>query len=147
VGARLDLNFCVRLAGEMKETAGRLFVWGTYFLAAAVIVQFLLAGLGIFADSYFFFWHAVVNAPIILLLALVLVLIGWFGGVPVRLRWLMAAIIGLALLQSLLLLPTHMPSPGALRYISGLHVVNALFIFWVALQLLDRTRVWAAKPA
>jgi Family of unknown function (DUF6220) len=131
----------------MKDTARRAFVWGTYVVAAAVVVQFLLAGLGIFADSYFFFFHAVVNAPIIALLPLVLVLVGWYGGVPVRLRWLMAAIFGLTVLQSLLLVPYHMPSSGALRYISGLHVVNALFLFWVTLQLLDRTRAWAANPA
>ena len=131
----------------MKDTARRAFVWGTYVVAAAVVVQFLLAGLGIFADSYFFFFHAVVNAPIIALLPLVLVLVGWYGGVPIRLRWLMAAIFGLTVLQSVLLVPTHMDAPVALRYISGLHVVNALFIFWVTLQLLDGTRVWAAKPA
>jgi hypothetical protein len=131
----------------MKDTARRAFVWGTYVVAAAVVVQFLLAGLGIFADSYFFFFHAVVDAPIIALLPLVLVLVGWYGGVPIRLRWLMAAIFGLTVLQSLLLVPYHMLSSGALRYISGLHVVNALFIFWVALVLLDRTRAWAAKPA
>jgi len=131
----------------MKDNARHVFLWGTYVVAAAVVVQFLLAGLGIFADSYFFFFHAVVNAPIIALLPLVLVLVGWYGGVPVRLRWLMAAIFGLTVLQSLLLAPTHMDAPVALRYISALHVVNALFIFWVTLQLLDRTRAWAAKPA
>jgi len=81
------------------------------------------------------------------LLPLVLVLVGWLGGVPVRLRWLMAAIFGLTVLQSLLLFPYHMDARGVLRYVSGLHVVNALFIFWVTLQLLDRTRAWAAKPA
>ncbi len=131
----------------MKDIARRVFVWGTYVVAAAVVVQFLLAGLGVFADSGFLRWHATVNGAIVGLLPLVLVLVGWFGGVPVRLRWLMAAIFGLTVLQSLLLVPTHMDSPGALRYISGLHVVNALFIFWVTLQLLDRTRAWAAKPA
>jgi hypothetical protein len=131
----------------MKDAARRAFVWGTYVVAAAVVVQFLLAGLGIFADSYFFFFHAAVNAPLIALLPLVLVLVGWYGGVPVRLRWLMAAIFGLTVLQSVLLVPTHLDAPGALRYISGLHVVNALFIFWVTLQLLDGTRVWAGKPA
>jgi hypothetical protein len=131
----------------MKDNARRVFVWGTYVVAAAVVVQFLLAGLGIFANSGFLRWHATVNGAIVGLLPLVLVLVGWLGGVPVRLRWLMAAIFGLTVLQSLLLVPTHMDSPGALRYISGLHVVNALFIFWVTLQLLDRTRAWAPKPA
>ena len=131
----------------MKATARRVFVWGTYVVAAAVVVQFLLAGLGIFADSGFFFWHANVNAAIVGLLPLVLVLVGWLGGVPVRLRWLMVAIFGLTALQSLLLFPYHAGAQGALRYISALHVVNALFIFWVTLQLVDRVRAWAAKPA
>ena len=131
----------------MKDTARRLYVWGTYVVAAAVVVQFLLAGLGIFGNWGFFFWHATVNGAIIGLLPLVLVLVGWLGGAPVRLRWLMAAIFGLTVLQSLLLVPYHSDAQGVLRYISGLHVVNALFIFWVTLQLLDRTRAWAAKPA
>ncbi len=131
----------------MRENAGRLFVWGTYVVAIAVVVQFLLAGLGVFADSEFLRWHATVNGAIVGLLPLVLVLVGWLGGVPVRLRWLMAAIFGLTVLQSLLLFPYHMDARGVLRYVSGLHVVNALFIFWVTLQLLDRTRAWAAKPA
>ena len=131
----------------MRETAGRLFVWGTYVVAIAVVVQFLLAGLGVFADSEFLRWHATVNGAIVGLLPLLLVLVGWLGGVPVRLRWLMAAIFGLTVLQSLLLFPYHMDARGVLRHVSGLHVVNALFIFWVTLQLLDRTRAWAAKPA
>ena len=97
----------------MRETAGRLFVWGTYVVAIAVVVQFLLAGLGVFADSEFLRWHATVNGAIVGLLPLVLVLVGWLGGVPVRLRWLMAAIFGLTVLQSLLLFPYHMDARGA----------------------------------
>ena len=131
----------------MRENAGRLFVWGTYVVAAAVVVQFLLAGLEVFADSGFLFWHASVNSVVVGLLPLVLVLVGWLGRVPGRLLWLMAAMFGLTVLQSLLLFPYHLDARGALRYISGLHVVNALFMAWVVLQLVDRTRAWAARPA
>ncbi len=131
----------------MRDTARRVFVWGVYVVAAAVVVQFLLAGLGVFADSGFLFWHATVNGAVVGLLPLVLVLIGWLGGVPGRLLGLAAAIFGLTVLQSLLLFPYHLDGRGALRLISGLHVVNALFIFWVTLQLLDRTRAWAVRPA
>lgn len=131
----------------MRDTARRVFVWGVYVVAAAVVVQFLLAGLGVFADSGFLFWHATVNGAVVGLLPLVLVLIGWLGGVPGRLLGLAAAIFGLTVLQSLLLFPYHLDARGALRLISGLHVVNALFIFWVTLQLLDRTRAWAVRPA
>src|SRR5258708_22202181 len=131
----------------MRDPARGVFVWGTFVVAAAVVVQFLLAGLGIFADSGFLRVHATVNGAIVGLLPLVLVLVGWIGGVPVPLRWLMAAIFGLTVLQALLLFPYHLGAPRALRYISGLHVVNALFVFWVTLQVLDRTRAWAANSA
>src|SRR5207302_6810410 len=90
----------------------------------------------------FFFWHAVVNASVIFLLPVLLVLIGWIGGVPGRLLWLAAAISGLTVLQSLLLAPYHMAVEGPGRAISGLHVLNALFLFWVMLQLVERTQEW-----
>ena len=81
------------------------------------------------------------------LLPLALVLVGWLGCVPGRLLWLTAAIFGLTALQSLLLFPYHLDARGPLRYISGLHVVNALFMAWVVLQVVDRTRAWAARTA
>jgi hypothetical protein len=31
-----------------------------------------------------------------------------------------------------------------LRAISALHVINAFFIFWVAIELVDRTRLYMA---
>ena len=73
---------------------------------------------------------------------MLLVLIGWIGGVPGRLLWLAAAISGLTMLQSLLLAPYHMAVEGPWRAISDLHVLNALFLFWVMLQLVERTREW-----
>jgi len=89
-----------------------------------------------------------VNAPIIFFLPLIAVLIGWLGRVPRRLLLLTAAIAGLTVLQSIFLIPYHMDgSPTWLRAFSALHVVNAIFIFWVTLQVLDNTRTWAARPA
>lgn len=131
----------------MRETARRVYVWGVYVVAAAVVLQFLLAGLIVFADAGFRVWHTTFNAAVIGLLPLVLVLIGWYGRVPGRLLGWTAAIFGLTVLQSLLLFPYHLDARGLLRLVSGLHVLNALFIFWVALQLVDRTRLWAARPA
>ena len=132
----------------MRETARRVYPWAIYVLAVAVVVQFLLAGLGIFTNAYFFFFHAVVNAPIIFFLPLIAVLIGWLGRVPGRMLALTAAVAGLTVLQSIFLIPYHIDgAPPWLRAISALHVLNALFIFWVALQLVDRTRTWAARPA
>lgn len=129
----------------MRETAGKVFVVGTWVVLAAVLLQVLLAGLGVFGDSSFFFWHAAVNSLVVGLLPLVLVLIGWLAGVPVRTRWLAASVFGLTVLQSLLLAPYHMNAVGVLRAISGLHVLNAILIFWVSLQLVERARTWSHR--
>jgi hypothetical protein len=127
----------------MRTAAGRVFEVGTWVVMAAVLVQFLLAGLGVFTDAGFLFWHAAVNSLVVGLLPLLLVLIGWLGGVPGRVLRLGAAIFGLTVLQSLLLAPYHMNAPTVVRAISSLHVLNAILILWVALQLLERTRAWS----
>jgi hypothetical protein len=129
----------------MREVAAKAFVVGAWLILPLVVIQIFLAGLGIFDDAYFFFWHAAVNAPIVFFLPVLLVLIGWFGRVPRRLLGLAGAVTGLTLLQSLLLLPYHLGAQGVLRAISGLHVLNALLILWIALQLLGRTRDWATR--
>ena len=49
-----------------------------------------------------------------------------------------AAVFGLVVLQSVLLIPYRSGATGLLRAVSGLHVVNALAIFWVGLRLLER---------
>ncbi|GAC1482482.1 MAG: hypothetical protein PVSMB9_08230 [Candidatus Dormibacteria bacterium] len=58
----------------------------------------------------------------------------------------MAAVSALVVLQSLLLVPYHMNAQGVLRAISALHVVNAFVIFWVAFELVERTRRYMASP-
>jgi Family of unknown function (DUF6220) len=124
----------------MRGIARRAFMIGAYLVVAAVLVQFLLAGLGVFDAFSFFFWHATVNAAVVGLLPLLLVPVGLLGRVPGRLLGLAAAIFGLVIVQSLLLVPYHTNAQGVLRAVSGLHVLNALLILWVALQLLDGSR-------
>jgi Family of unknown function (DUF6220) len=123
----------------MKRIARRAYAGGVWVLAAAVVAQFLLAGLGIFADRGFLTWHATAGAAVVLGLALLLVLIGWLGGMPGRRLWLTGGIAGLVIVQSLLLVPYHMNATGVLRAVAGLHVVNGLVIFWAALRLLEVT--------
>ena len=120
--------------------ARRVFEYGVYLVVALVVIQVLLAGLGIFASATFFLWHGG-NATLVLFVPLLLILVGWYGGVPVRTRLLMAAIPGLVIVQGLLLIPYRSQVEGPLRAIGGLHAANALFIFWVALKLVDRVRV------
>lgn len=124
-----------------RTLARRAFEYGVYLVVVLVVVQVLLAGLGVFANATFFSWHANVNGALVFFVPLLLILIGWYGRVPVRTRLLMLAIPGLVIVQSLLLIPYHAHVEGPLRAIAGLHAANALFIFWVALLLVDRVRV------
>ena len=125
--------------------ARRAFVGGTWLVGAAVLIQVLLAGLGLFTYPGFFFWHANVNGSIVFVLPLLLVLVGWLGRVPARILGLAGAVSGLTIMQSLLLIPYHMNIQGPLRAISALHVLNAIFIVWVALQLVERAHSWSAR--
>jgi hypothetical protein len=131
----------------LKGFARRAFVVGTWMVVAAVLVQILLAGLGVFDHPGFFYWHANVNGAVVFFLPLLVVLIGWYGRVPGRLLLLTAAVPGLVIVQSLLLLPYHMSSLAALRPLSALHVLNALLIFWVAVQAVERSRRLDATQA
>lgn len=127
----------------MRHIAGKAFEVGTWLVMAAVLLQILLAGLGVFADPGFFFWHGAVNSIVVAFLPLVIVLAGRLGRVPGRILGLAAAVFGLTVLQSLLLIPYHMTTAVPLRAVSALHVLNALVIVWVALTLVTRTRGWA----
>ena len=122
-----------------RAVARRIYTIGIWVLLASIVIQFLLAGLGVFADSTFFSWHANVNGAVVGLLPLVLVAIGWYGRVRRSTLLLTAAIFGLVVVQSLLLFPYHMGATGLLRAVSGLHVVNALVIFGVGLRLLEQS--------
>jgi hypothetical protein len=123
-----------------RALARRIFEYGVYLVVVLVVVQVLLAGLGVFARAGFF-WHTNVNGTLVFFVPLLLILIGWYGRVPIRTRLLMLAIPGLVIVQSLLLIPYHANVQGPLRAIAGLHAANALFIFWVSLLLVDRVRV------
>ena len=111
---------------------------GSMLLAVAVILQVLLAGFGVFVDGRFWTWHAEVGASFIFVLPLLLVLAGWLGRVPVRARWLTAAVSGLVILQSVLIIPYRAGVTGPVRLAAGLHVVNALVIFYLAVRLAER---------
>src|SRR5258706_10470261 len=112
-----------------RALARRIFEYGVYLMVALVVIQVLLAGLGVFARAGFF-WHANVNGALVFFVPLLLILVGWYGGVPVRTRLLMLAIPGLVIVQSLLLIPYHANVQGPLRALAGLPAVNALLLFW-----------------
>src|ERR1700674_4317733 len=122
-----------------RVLARRAFTIGVRLLLLSILIQFFLAGLGVFDNARFFFYHANVNGAVVGLLPLVLLAVGWFGRVPSRTLWLTAAIFGLVVVQSLLLIPYRSGATGLLRAVSGLHVVNAVVIFWVGLRLVGQT--------
>jgi hypothetical protein len=121
--------------------ARNVYAIGIWVLVAAILVQVMLAGMGVFSgDATYFIWHANYNSIVVFVLPLILFGVGRYAGVPRRTLWLTAAIPGLVILQSIFLIPYHMQAQGLLRALAGLHAVNALFIFWVAAQLLERVR-------
>jgi hypothetical protein len=121
--------------------ARNAYAIGIWVLVVAILVQVMLAGMGVFSgDATYFIWHANYNSVIVFVLPLILFGVGRYAGVPSRTLWLTAAISGLVILQSIFLIPYHMQAQGLLRALAGLHAVNALFIFWVAVQLLERVR-------
>ena len=131
-----------------RQVARRAYAIGVWVVMASILIQVMLAGAGVFAsDARFFFWHANVNSIVVFVLPLLLVGIGWYGHVPRRTLWLTAAISGLVIVQSILLIPYHVPGTGVWRAVAGLHAVNALFIFGVAVQLLERVKELGSPPA
>lgn len=121
--------------------ARNAFSIGIWVVVVAVLIQVMLAGMGVFSgDATYFIWHANYNSVVVFVLPLILAGVGRYAGVPGRTLWLTAAISGLVILQSIFLIPYHMQATGLLRALAGLHAVNALFIFWVAAQLLERVR-------
>ena len=101
-----------------RATAKRVFEIGAYVLVVAVVLQFFLAGLGIFASATLFFWHTTVNAIVIFFGSIILALLGWYARVDRRTFALPGIIAGLVILQSLLLFPYHMALPTAVRFFS-----------------------------
>jgi hypothetical protein len=130
----------------MRLMARTAYLWGTRLVVALILLQVLLAGIGIFAQPEALFWHSAVNSIAVFALPLLLVGVGWYAGIPRRTLAWCAAISGLVILQSILLVPYHLGSQGMLRAVSGLHALNALLIFWVALHVLETGRE-AALPS
>ena len=129
----------------MRELARRTYGYGTWLMLALIIGQFTAAGAGVFAEladnaagAYILLFHAIAGPLAVLVVSLVMIVAGFVGRLPWRMTGLAAAFIGLVLLQSLFIIPYRypddIPALAGMPWLSALHVINALFIFWLAFQ-------------
>lgn len=103
----------------------------------AVVVQFFLAGLGVFGSTSFDAHTGLGFA--ILLISLVLLVLAFVAKLPKRVITLTAVLLGLNVLQVILARIDDVPE------LAALHVVNALAIFVLAHFILRRS--WRYLPS
>jgi hypothetical protein len=129
----------------MRDLARRVYLYGTWLMLVVIIVQFTAAGAGVFSvlrenasGASILGYHRLVGPLIVLVLSLVMVIAAFVGRLPWRMTGLAASFVPLLLLQSLFIIPysypNDIPALSGMPWLSALHVVNALFIFWLAFQ-------------
>jgi hypothetical protein len=133
------------VARPKRGLAQRVYLFGTWLMLVLIIVQFAAAGAGVFsvlrgnsAGASILLYHRGVGPILILVLTIVMVVAAFVGHLPWRMTGLAASFFPLLVLQSLLIIPysypKDIPALASMPWLSGLHVLNALFIFWLAFQ-------------
>lgn len=115
--------------GGWSLVATRAFVAIAWIFVACLVIQFFLVGLDL--------WEAIGEselhrdfAYVYGWLAPILVLLAGLARVPRRAAWLAVILLVLYAIQ------TYLPTiADALPWLAALHAVNALAVFWVAVQL------------
>src|SRR5438552_17937403 len=82
-----------------RARARQVFQIGIYVVVVAVVIQFLLAGLGIFTNGDFLLYHAATNCTITFLLPLFLAGIGWYSRMDRPTLCMKAGIVGIVIVQ------------------------------------------------
>ena len=129
----------------MRDVTRRIYQYGTWLMLVVIIGQFTAAGAGVFSTmadnasgAYILFYHAIAFPLAVLILSLVMIIAAFVGRLPWRMTGVAAAFIPLLFLQSLFIIPyrypTDIPALSGMPWLAALHVVNALFIFWLAFQ-------------
>ena len=114
------------------QTARTLFIVCAWLFVTGVVAQVFFAGLGVLVDPGYFAWHTTF-AHVLEPLLLALLVTGVIGRVGWRTFGLNAFLFVLFGLQYVFMYGFQGP-PRAL------HVVNALALFWFAVQLVQRSR-------
>jgi len=116
-----------------------VYVAYAWFILAAVIVQFFLAGLGVFADARTFQIHTYVGYSLFFVM-LIGLLLAFAARLPWRVIGLMALLPVLVFVQSVLI----QVGRNGLPAVAALHPVNGLAIFSLAGFLALRSRSYIA---
>lgn len=117
------------LGTDLAPLARRAFIVVAWVLVTCLVVQFFLVGLDIFEAigeselhrdfAYLYGWLT----PILVLLAMA-------AGLPRRVLLLTVALLALYAIQ------TYLPTiADALPALGSLHAINALLVFWLAVQV------------
>jgi hypothetical protein len=115
------------------------YVVSAWIILAAVILQFFLAGMGVFVDARTFHLHAYLGYSLFFVLLIVL-LIAFAARLPWRAIGLTALLPALVFLQSVLIQIGRSGLPA----VAALHPVNGLAIFSLAGFLAVRSRHYVA---
>lgn len=143
-----------KTASSVQEVARHGYKYGTWVMLVVIIVQFLAAGAGLFSISAsqpqgatgvsILQYHGQVGPAIVFFLSIIMVILGFAGRLPWRMTGVAASFIPLLILQSVFILPYKyqhdMPALAGMPWLAGLHVLNALFIFWLTFQWVEWTR-------
>ena len=129
----------------MRELARRVYWYGTWLMFVLVIVQIMLAAAGVFSvlradasGANILGYHSMVGPLAVLALSVIMVIAAFVARLPWRMTGLAALFFPLLILQSVFIIPykypDDIPALGQMPWLSALHVLNALFIFWLAFQ-------------
>ena len=140
-----------RAGAKMRDIARRTYMIGTWVILALIIVQFVAAGAGLFSAlaqdpsaGSILGYHGIIGPIAVFIVSLLLVVAGFVGRLPWRMTGLAASFFPLLVLQSLLIIPfayqDDVPALSGMPWLASLHVLNALFIFWLAFRWPSWTR-------
>lgn len=107
-----------------------------------IVVQFALGGAGVFsvmagdANGRNAFGFHILGALVLAMVSVLMVLLALIGRLPWRMTGLAAAFFPLVFLQAVFISPLIEPSKSFSDkpWVATLHVLNALFIFWLATE-------------
>lgn len=126
----------------MNTILRRVYVGFTWLFFVCVVVQFFLAGLGVFVSPSDFMFHAMFGG-IILLVGLIGLILSFAARLSWRTTGYTALLPVLVLVQSTLVEFGH----SGLHLIAAFHTVNALIVFSVAGYVALHARALAGLPS